>query len=45
MGLDPFIKAMDIERLLLDLEAYLFLRNHANRMVGLPTPVLMRILQ
>lgn len=42
-GLSPFIKAMNIERLLLNLKTCLFLRNHTNRTVGIPTRVLMRI--
>ena len=43
--LASFIKEMSIESPLLGLKTCLFLRNHANRTVGIPTPVLMRIPQ
>ena len=42
-GLSPFIKTMNIKRLLLGLKTCLFPRNDANGTVWLPTPVLMRI--
>ena len=42
-ALGSFIKAAGIERLLLSLQAYLFLRNLPNRTVGLPTLVLIKI--
>ena len=38
MALGSFIKAIDIERLLLNLETCLFLRNHANGRLGYPRP-------
>ena len=41
--LGSFIQATVIERLLLSLRTYLFLRNLSRRTVGLPTLVLMRI--
>ena len=44
-GLCPFIKAENIERLLLSLKTYPFLRNLSSGTVGLPTLVLMRIPQ
>ena len=42
-GLCPFIKAINIKRLLIGLKACLFPRDYANGIVGLSTPILMRI--
>ena len=42
-GLYPFIKAMNIERLLMGLKARLFPRDRVNDTVGLPTPIFIRI--
>ena len=41
----PFIKAVNIKRLPTHLKTRLFPKGHAGGMVGLPTPVLMRIPQ
>ena len=43
MGFYPFIKAMNIERLLTGLKARLFPRDRVNDTVGLPTPIFIRI--